>query len=157
MTTAEAERYAARFQDVMTAFLRSGWRGAFQEGKMPRSRLFLLFLLDARGPMRVSDIAGMLQVSPPAVTGLTNELEKEGYCRRTDDPSDRRVTLLELTPAGREVVADAKRRRLARAIEILRHFEPEEIDIFIRTVSRMLAIVQADAHTQGHEKEGSAE
>lgn len=145
----------------MTAFLRRGPRAAFRGETLPHARLFLLFLLDARGPMRVSELAGILQVSAPAVTAHTNELEKAGYCRRADDPSDRRATLLELTPSGREVVAEAKRRRRARAVEILRHFEPEEIEVFIRVVSRMLAIVGEETEPwdggEQNGKEGTAQ
>src|SRR6266700_6430068 len=49
-------------------------------------------------PMR--DLAGRLQCDPSNVTFLADRLEERGLLERRPDPSDRRVKLLALTPAG---------------------------------------------------------
>src|SRR5438128_9367282 len=49
-------------------------------------------------PMR--DLAGSLRCDPSNVTFLADRLEERGLVERRPDPSDRRVKLLALTPAG---------------------------------------------------------
>jgi DNA-binding MarR family transcriptional regulator len=46
------------------------------------------------------DLAGRLQCDPSNVTFLADRLEERGLIERRPDPSDRRVKLLALTPAG---------------------------------------------------------
>lgn len=151
MTREDAERYAARFQEAIAAFLRRGGRTPlnFHREALPHSRLVLLFLLDARGPARVSELAEALGVSAPAVTGLANELEKAGYVERATDPEDRRATRLALTRAGRGLVAEVRERRRRKAVELLQHFEAEEIEAFMRVVTRLIELLREDRKGMG--------
>jgi DNA-binding MarR family transcriptional regulator len=54
-----------------------------------------------------TDLKGELGVTTGAVTGLVDRLERMGLVTRVPSQADRRVTLLELTPAGREAVTAA--------------------------------------------------
>jgi DNA-binding MarR family transcriptional regulator len=47
------------------------------------------------------ELGDRLVVDRSNVTGLLDRLEKSGWVRRTDDPADRRVYRVVLTPAGR--------------------------------------------------------
>ena len=47
------------------------------------------------------ELGDRLVVDRSNVTGLLDRLEKIGWVRRTDDPADRRVYRVVLTPAGR--------------------------------------------------------
>ncbi len=51
--------------------------------------------------LRMNALSRYLMVTGGNVTGLTDELEKEGLVRRVPAPGDRRAVLLELTPRGR--------------------------------------------------------
>ena len=51
--------------------------------------------------LNMSALSKRLMVSGGNVTGLTDQLEKEGLVVRTDDPEDRRAYTVKLTPAGR--------------------------------------------------------
>lgn len=51
--------------------------------------------------LRMSALSRYLMVSGGNVTGLTDELEKDGLVERTDDPDDRRSWRVRLTPPGR--------------------------------------------------------
>lgn len=66
----------------------------------PRLRLFLT-VHDA-GRMRMGDLAAKLGITPRTVTTLVDALERAGLLTRQPDPTDRRATLLELTPKARE-------------------------------------------------------
>ena len=51
--------------------------------------------------LNMSELSRRLMVSGGNVTGLTDQLEKEGLVARTDDPKDRRAYTVKLTAAGR--------------------------------------------------------
>jgi DNA-binding MarR family transcriptional regulator len=56
------------------------------------------------GRTTMGELAEMLDVSPRTITGLVDNLERDGLVRRVDDPSDRRSIYAEITPQGRERV-----------------------------------------------------
>lgn len=67
---------------------------------MPRARV-LMVLEDAAGrPVRMSDLAAALCVTPRNVTTIVDGLERDGYVVRQPDPTDRRAILLKLTEFG---------------------------------------------------------
>jgi DNA-binding MarR family transcriptional regulator len=43
-------------------------------------------------------------VSGPNLTGIAKRLEKNGFILRKRDPKDERITLLEITPKGKQVL-----------------------------------------------------
>ena len=55
-------------------------------------------------PLRMSDIAHRLILSPGGTTKVIDRLEEMGHVTRMPDPEDRRATLLSLTDSGREAV-----------------------------------------------------
>jgi len=56
---------------------------------------------------RVYDIANELGITTGGTSKLVDRIEASGYCRRLPNPGDRRSSLLELTEAGRRMIAEA--------------------------------------------------
>jgi DNA-binding MarR family transcriptional regulator len=56
----------------------------------------------AWGPMRPTSLAEVLGTGASHVSKIVRRLEADGWVTRTTDPSDRRATLITLTPAGEE-------------------------------------------------------
>src|SRR3989454_3020918 len=54
------------------------------------------------GRIPMGELAEMLDVSPRTVTGLVDNLERDGLVKRVDDPADRRSVYAEITDQGRE-------------------------------------------------------
>jgi DNA-binding MarR family transcriptional regulator len=48
-----------------------------------------------------------LQLHPTSVTNIVDRLEADGLVRRTPHPTDRRTTLVEITPAGSALLKEA--------------------------------------------------
>lgn len=59
-------------------------------------------LFRANAPIRMSDLSQLLLVSNGNATTVVDRLEHEGRARRIAQEGDRRVVLVELTPAGRD-------------------------------------------------------
>jgi DNA-binding MarR family transcriptional regulator len=72
-----------------------------------RYELLMLLEFSRRGSLPLSKIGLRLQVHPASVTNVVDRLELAGLVRRLPHPSDRRTTLAEITPRGREVAAEA--------------------------------------------------
>ena len=101
-------------------------------------RASALSVLVFGGPVPLSRLAAIEQVSPPAITKTVTALEAAGLVTRTRSGSDRRVVLVDATAAGRalleqgraarvRVIADliaglpeADREALARAADVIR-------------------------------------
>jgi len=61
----------------------------------------------------VKEIAEQLGMSVPSASRSVDELVKRGLVSRTEDPEDRRVRRVALTPAGRELVDEVMAARVA--------------------------------------------
>ncbi|WP_207787328.1 MarR family winged helix-turn-helix transcriptional regulator [Actinomycetospora cinnamomea] len=59
--------------------------------------------LGREGPRPVSLLAARLGVAPPAGTALVDRMQSKGLVVRRPHPTDRRSTLVDLTPRGRRV------------------------------------------------------
>lgn len=72
----------------------------------PSSGLVLGILADFGEPLPPNKIAERLIISRASVTSLLDSLERRGYVRRSSHSTDRRMLLIELTDAGRQVAHD---------------------------------------------------
>ena len=72
-----------------------------------------LFRLYHHGASPVSDLADHLGVTMAAVSQLLAPLDKSGLIQRTEDPADRRVKMIALTPKGILTVREAMHARHA--------------------------------------------
>ncbi|GEM33873.1 putative transcriptional regulator, MarR family protein [Nocardia neocaledoniensis NBRC 108232] len=72
-----------------------------------RYELLQLLSFSRTGALPMAKASARLQVHPTSVTNTVDRLEAAGLVVRVPHPSDRRATLIEITDAGRELVADA--------------------------------------------------
>jgi DNA-binding MarR family transcriptional regulator len=77
-----------------------------------------LVVLASRGTQRLVDLAAALDVAPSTAGRMCDRLVRKGLIRRHRARSDRRVVLVSVTGAGRDVVDQAtiRRRELIAAI-----------------------------------------
>lgn len=61
----------------------------------------------ARQPMSMKELASALNIDPPNVTVLVDELESQGLVRRRPHPTDRRAKLVEATRKGKALARTA--------------------------------------------------
>ena len=75
----------------------------YLEAKMfnlPASELKCLMLFDGHKYLTGVEIAGKLEVAKSRATVIVDSLVKRGFVKRIPDPTDARVKLISLTPAG---------------------------------------------------------
>lgn len=77
------------------------------EFALPLTHFEPMSVIDRVPGCRVYDIARELGITTGGTSKLVDRIEASGYCRRLPNPEDRRSSLLELTPAGKRVLAEA--------------------------------------------------
>jgi len=82
--------------------------------------------LESHRPMTPSELAGHEKVQPPSMTKILAALESHGYVTRTPDPVDRRQVVVAANAAGRELLADDRRRKDKWLSQRLATLEPDE-------------------------------
>ena len=68
----------------------------------------VLGILRDRGPISPSELGERLIVTRATVTGLLDSLERRGFVRRSANLVDRRSLIVEITPAGLDVVQEVR-------------------------------------------------
>src|SRR4030066_1885793 len=93
-------------------------------------QVMLLFFLQKNDGSSLTQISQGLMLENPTVTGLVDRLEKSGYVKRSDHPSDRRVYLVYLTEKG-SMVAKRALPIIKRLNEQIKEgYSEEEIESF---------------------------
>jgi DNA-binding MarR family transcriptional regulator len=82
--------------------------------------------LAREGPSRLTLLAADEGVGQPAMTQLVQRLTKQGLMARVADPGDRRAVLVSITDAGRRLLAERRRDRVARLSDLLAALPPED-------------------------------
>lgn len=67
-----------------------------------------LFSLSKGGPQKVSQLAGSLNFTSAAITGITDHLFAEGYVNKERAECDRRVVNITITKKGEEMINELK-------------------------------------------------
>jgi DNA-binding MarR family transcriptional regulator len=95
-----------------------------QEGgaSLSPSQSAALVTVERHGPLTPSELAARERVQRPTVTRVLARLEEAGLVARAADPADRRSSLVTITPAGTDLLAESRTRKdlfLARRLERL--------------------------------------
>src|SRR5579862_3894112 len=72
-----------------------------------RYELLMVLAFSRQGAMPLGRVGARLQVHPTSVTNAVDRLEAQGLIRRLPHATDRRTTLAEILPAGRELAEQA--------------------------------------------------
>ena len=102
-TSVDKAAVAAATMNFVKAF--DGWlrRASVAQAGESVPRLQLLYELHCNGPRKMADLADTLGVTPRAVTTLVDALEGEELVRRRPHPTDRRITMIDITGDGARV------------------------------------------------------
>ncbi|QBS42651.1 MarR family transcriptional regulator [Nocardia sp. CS682] len=101
--------------------------GVISGDDLPRAVLRALAVLDEHGAVRVSEFARIDRCSQPAATTLIGRLVADGFATRRKDSADSRAVVVELTPAGRNRLTQARQAFAAALTTRLAGFDTERL------------------------------
>lgn len=87
-------------------------------------QLRVLVMVSSRGPLNLGAVAAGLGVHASNATRAVDRLVVAGLLSRSDDPTDRRNLLLELTPEGEALVSRVMNERRTAIAQILQRMPP---------------------------------
>jgi DNA-binding MarR family transcriptional regulator len=88
----------------------------------------LLVQIKRKPGIGVRGLAALERVSPAAISGAVDRLQRAGLIERRTDASDRRRQGLTVSAAGERVLRAVKRRRTAWLASKLERLSPEELE-----------------------------
>ncbi len=107
--------------------LRYGYKQRLEPlGLNPGQARALRALAEADGPLRMVRLAEQLRIVPRSLTPVVDALEESGLVRRQTDPSNRRSTLVVLTPEGQALHERAREARRRAGQELFAVLSDEE-------------------------------
>jgi len=95
-----------------------------------RYEALVLLSFSRSGSLPLRLIGQRLMVHPTSVTNTINRLEQAGLVVRRPNPVDKRGTLAEITPAGREVMAKATDTLMAAGFGLTDYDEDQLVAMF---------------------------
>ena len=91
------------------------------------ARFDYLAQLYRHGGLKMGDLSRYLMVTGGNVTGLTDELEREGLVQRDLDENDRRAYILRLTPHGRAAFERMAKQHEQWIVELFDGLDPAAV------------------------------
>lgn len=93
------------------------------------------------GPVATLALSERMGVQWPTLIRALNEMEVRGFIERTQDPNDRRVRMITISPAGRQALADVRQILDPMRSIMLEGFETADLKAAERVLDRLLRVL----------------
>ena len=132
-----------KIEQQLTMLLRRGHRVyvSTQRGDvtLERSSYGIMCKLADEGPQRVGALASAFGLDPSTITRQVQALEEIVLASRQVDPSDRRATLLDLSPEGTQVLEQTREHRREVLRKVLSDWPEADLTDFSRLLKEFNA------------------
>jgi DNA-binding MarR family transcriptional regulator len=98
----------------------------------------------AHEPQTVAAMARDLGHARQSVQRVADVLEREGLVAYKDNPHDRRARLVELTPAGREVLTAIYRRQVGWSLNVMAALPVKGLAAITDALNEIVGVLEAD-------------
>lgn len=103
-----------------------------------------LFMLAARKELTVSQLARLLGVGNPTASILVQQLVERELVTRTEHATDRRHTILRLSPKGAEIGAGRRKERAKQWQRWLSQLSDEELNALARGLTAIVEVAKKE-------------
>ena len=114
---------------------------------MPQLKMMLALAL--RGGAAGQDLAAVMGVGLATITGIVDRLCAQGLVERHEDPRDRRVRRVELTPTGRTLIDGILTAGAAHHRRLLERLDVEDLATVEKATQLLLAAAEAERDDNG--------
>jgi DNA-binding MarR family transcriptional regulator len=142
--TLNPEAVAADLRPVLLRLARELRKETEQLGITARQATFLWLVKRSPG-LSLAELAAEEGISPPAMSGHVDRLERAGLLERERSSGDRRRVGLKLTEDGQRLLRRIRARRTSWLADRLRTLEAAELAAIEAAVPALLRLVETDA------------
>jgi len=107
-----------------------------------------LFMLAARKELTVSQLAKLLDVGNPTASILVQQLVERGLVTRTEQETDRRHTLLRLSPKGAEIGTGRQEQRRKQWQRWLSQLSDDELNALAHGLTAIVAVMKKELEAE---------
>jgi DNA-binding MarR family transcriptional regulator len=140
--TLTPEAVAAELRPVLLRLARELRKETEQLGITARQAT-LLWLVKRSPGLSLAELAAEEGISPPAMSGHVDRLERAGFLQRERSSDDRRRVGLRLTEDGERLMRRIRARRTSWLADRLRTLEPAELEAVEAAVPALMQLVGA--------------
>jgi len=133
-------------QRSINRFLRQGIPDVWMDVSLTIAQVKSLFFISNGKEVNFRMLAAALKVTPSNVTGIIERLVEQGLVSRNENPDDRRMLILHLTPKGETLVASLRERRVSQMSIVLSKLAVEDL----KTISLAFKILSQAIDAQSH-------
>jgi len=113
--------------------------------KLNFSQGLTLIRLGYHGPRcNMSELSKDTRIKLTALTGVIDGLIKEKLVKRADNPEDRRVVMVEITPLGQKIVNKIRRYRNKTIRHVVQVLNEKEREIIISGFEKMVNVFSSN-------------
>jgi MarR family transcriptional regulator, organic hydroperoxide resistance regulator len=112
------------------------------EDTLKKNHKKIINVLYQHDQITLTEIGKLLDIEKGSLTTLIDSLEEKDFVTRLNDPTDRRKTLLTLSPKGKEEMEKVMNVFAQRIDESLHKFDPEEIEKFQQSLEYVVNILK---------------
>jgi MarR family transcriptional regulator for hemolysin len=105
--------------------------------RMTWAQLMMVRRLERQPGLSQNELATVVRVAPITVARLIDRIEALGLVKRHQDPTDRRIRRLRLTPAGASALRDSKRYQAELDDLIVKGVDSAVLDVMIVGLRKM--------------------
>jgi DNA-binding MarR family transcriptional regulator len=142
--TLSAELVADELRPVLLRLARELRRETEQLGVTARQAT-LLWLVKRSPGLSLAELAAEEGISPPALSGHVDRLERAGLLERLRSSEDRRRVGLRLTDEGQRLLRRVRARRTTWLAEHLRALDPAELEAIAAAIPAFRRLLGDDA------------
>jgi MarR family transcriptional regulator, temperature-dependent positive regulator of motility len=128
------------------AVARQRWTATLAQTRVSPNQFLVLMALADTGPVCQQFLAGVVGIDPRNIVPVIDSLAARGLVSRETDQADRRRRLIQLTGAGRAIVAELSELGEQTERELLAPVSPADQESLRRILRSML---DASAHSAG--------
>ena len=107
-----------------------------------------LIILAVRKELTVSQLAKLLGVGNPTASILVQQLVERGLVTRTEDPGDRRQTVIRLSDQGAEIGVGRRKQREKQWQGWLSHLSDEDLSALARGLTAIVEVIKQESDTK---------
>jgi DNA-binding MarR family transcriptional regulator len=107
------------------------------DGEVSFPQFFLLSHINSNNPLSMTEIAGKMNHTTAAATGLVDRLERLDYIERMTDPNDRRKVLVRIKPKGAALVETIRQDMMASLAKVMETLSPHEQNMWVQIYEKI--------------------
>lgn len=109
---------------------------------LKKNHIKILIILYKHEYITMTEIGKMLDIEKGSLTTLIDWLVENDFVNRSNDPNDRRKSLVSLSPHGREAADEVIGLYAEKVYQLLNKVDPDELQKFINSLKYVIGFMK---------------